>query len=82
MRWAVAILAVACSSSSENAREARELAALDLAEASTRVRGMVTGCPGFTRALDRMSLLTGRALAGLVDDAVDAARAKCKAPLN
>ncbi len=82
MRWVVAIVAVACSSSSGSDREARELAALDLAQASARVRGMVTDCPGFTRALDRMSRLTGRALAGLVDDAVEVARTKCPAPLN
>lgn len=80
MRWAVALLAVACSSSADDG--ARELAALDVAEASTRVRAMIDNCAGFTRALDRMTKLTGRALAGLVDDAVEVARTKCQAPLN
>jgi tetratricopeptide (TPR) repeat protein len=81
VRWALAIVVVACSSSDAE-RESRELAALDLAQASERVRGMIADCAGFTRALERMSRLTGRALAGLVDDAVEVARTKCPAPLN
>jgi tetratricopeptide (TPR) repeat protein len=56
-----------------------DLASLDLAEASVRIRAMVDGCDGFNRALDRLSAsgISGRSLAGLVDDAVDAAGGRC-----
>ena len=82
VRRVVIALGIAACSAPDRDREARELAALDVAEASARVRALVDSCPGFTRALDRMTRLSGRVLAGLVDDAVEAARPKCPAPLN
>lgn len=63
-------------------REARELATLDLAEASARLRGWIDSCAGFARALDRLSRISGRPLAGLVDDAVDAATSRCAQPID
>jgi hypothetical protein len=72
----VLLISAACGRSGE---PADDLASLDLAEASIRIRGMVGGCEGFTRALDRLSAsrISGRSLAGLVDDAIDAAAGRC-----
>ncbi|MEJ7597945.1 MAG: hypothetical protein WKG01_08570 [Kofleriaceae bacterium] len=82
-RILVAVVGLAaCASSSGEDREARALAALDLAAASARVRALVVDCAGFTRALGRMKYLAGRALLGLAADAVDAARPYCEHPLN
>jgi hypothetical protein len=63
-------------------REARELATLDIAAASVRVRAMVDSCDGFARALDGLTKTHGEALAGLVDEAVTAARGRCADPVR
>lgn len=80
-RVVLALLLAACGKSPD--RAARELASLDPADAALRVRAMVDGCEGFSRALDRIhaARIRGRTLDGLVDDAVTAARQKCPAPL-
>ncbi len=82
VRLALVLMLLAACEKHDGEREARELATLDLAEASTRLRGWIDSCAGFTRALDRLSRISGRSLAGLVDDAVDAATGKCAQPID
>ncbi|MBA3395014.1 MAG: hypothetical protein H0T89_20375, partial [Deltaproteobacteria bacterium] len=80
----VLVLVIGCGRSADPDREARELARIDLAEAAVRIRALVTDCSGFTRALDRLSrsTISGRSLAGLVDDAIEVARVRCAHPLG
>ena len=84
MRWVlVAIVSLAgCTCTSVAERDARALQALDLAEASERVRDLATSCRGLTRALRRLKYVSGRPLLGLVTDAVDAARPRCSLLLD
>ncbi len=85
-RALVLLLSIGCGKAAvdRDVGRANELAQLDLAEASIRVRAMVDGCPGLARALDQLSrsTLTGRPLAGLVDDAVGAIANRCPRPLE
>lgn len=62
-------------------RTENALANLDPAEAAMRVRKLAASCDGYRRALDQLatSKITGRALAGLVEEAITAARASCSA---
>lgn len=55
---------------------ARDTSFDDPAQASVHVRAMVDSCGGVTRMLERLhgSRVTGRLLAGLVDEAISAAR--------
>ncbi len=80
----VLVLVIGCGRSADRDREARELARIDLADASVRIRALVTDCSGFARALDRLSrsTISGRSLAGLIDDACEAARGSCAHPLG
>jgi hypothetical protein len=79
--WVLFGLSVACGRQDRD-REARELAALDVAAASARVQRMVDSCQGFTRALDSLTRTHGATLAGLVEDAVSRARARCADPAD
>ena len=82
VRLALVLMLLAGCAKQDREREARELATLDLAEASARLRGWIDSCAGFSRALDRLSRISGRSLAGLVDDAVDVATSKCAQPID
>lgn len=68
---AIALLAAACS------KPARDRELDDPARAAEIVRASVTSCDGVTRVLDRLARarISGRVLAGLVDDAL--ANARC-----
>lgn len=79
MRIALLVGLVACGKPDRS-----ELAGLDLAEASLRVRDMVVDCESFDRALARLSAggIAARPLAGLVDEAVEAARTRCTRTLD
>lgn len=82
VRLALVLMLLAGCAKEDREREARELATLDLAEASARLRGWIDSCAGFSRALDRLSRISGRSLAGLVDDAVNVATSKCAQPID
>jgi len=77
---ALLVLLVGCGAATDPAPPAL---ATDPAEASAQVReeldAAADGCAGYARALARIaaSRFTGRVLAGLVDDALAAARSRC-----
>ncbi|HEY5925046.1 MAG TPA: hypothetical protein VIV11_25365 [Kofleriaceae bacterium] len=66
----VAALLVSCK------QPARDVQFDDPAQASERVKALVSSCEGVTRALDQLARarVNGRLLAGLVDDAIAAAQ--------
>src|SRR5512134_1313675 len=68
----VAVLLVSCK------QPARDVQFDDPAQASERVKALVSSCEGVTRALDQLARarVSGRLLAGLVDDALAAAQCK------
>jgi cytochrome c-type biogenesis protein CcmH/NrfG len=70
-RWLAIIVVLACR------QEPRDTTFDDPAQASQRLRAMVVSCEGVTRVLDRLAAarVTGRLLAGLVDEAI--ATANC-----
>jgi tetratricopeptide (TPR) repeat protein len=71
------VLLVACKEPPRH-----ELAGLDLAAATARLHALATSCDGLAHALDLLGQgdFGGRALVGLVDDTLGAARASCPAP--